>query len=54
MARAALATGLKSGITSIGKPRRPGRRRLGRLAEKAKLLDAVTAKSYVLKNGRVA
>ena len=25
MARAALATGLKSGITSIGKPRRPGK-----------------------------
>ena len=27
MARAALATGLKSGITSMGKPRRPGKKK---------------------------
>ena len=27
MAKAALATGLKSGITSVGKPRRPGKKK---------------------------
>ena len=34
MARAALATGLKSGITSIGKPRRPGKKKSWKISGK--------------------
>ena len=36
MARAALATGLKSGITSIGKPRRPGKKKSWKISGKGK------------------
>ena len=36
MARAALATGLKSGITSIGKPRRPGKKKSWKISGKSK------------------
>ena len=44
MARAALATGLKSGITSWVSHEDPERRRLGQLVAKAKLLDPVMAR----------
>ena len=36
MARAALATGLKSGITSVGKPRRPGKKKTWKISGKSK------------------
>ena len=36
MARAALATGLKSGITSIGKPRRPGKKKARKVSGRRK------------------
>ena len=54
MARAALATGLKSGITSVGKPRRPGKKKAWEVSERVKLLDPVMVKSYVFDIGRVA
>ena len=54
MARAALATGLKSGITSIGKPRRPGKKKAWKISGKSKTSRRVMVKSCVLKTGRVA
>ena len=36
MARAALGTGLKSGITSVGKPRRPGKKKAWAVSGKGK------------------
>ena len=36
MARAALATGLESGITSVGKPRRPGMKKAWKVSGKSK------------------
>ena len=36
MAKAALATGLKSGITSVGKPRRPGKKKTWAVSGKGK------------------
>ena len=36
MAKAALSTGLKSGITSVGKPRRPGKKKTWAVSGKGK------------------
>ena len=44
MARAALATGLKSGITSVGKPRRPGKKKAWAVSCKGKTSLRVNGK----------
>ena len=49
MARAALATGLKSGITSIGKPRRPGKKKAWKISGKSKTSRRGNGKVEILK-----